>query len=344
MRILMLSPFPPSRGGIATYAGQLAESMSEQGHGVVVASPVPSEAEHVLDVTRRGSGRALVRLARRCDRLVVQYQPEMLGPPGSTMLVRGVALARLAAGLIAAPSSELCMHEVNYGEGRAAAVLRHVVRRVWGLADEITVHTERERHEFTEAFGVPAERIRVVSQREHLVRRTDVGRDEARVALDIPRDVIALLSIGFIGPNKGFDRAIRAFDAARRQLDAEDAADVRLYIAGSLWRDDPPLVEHLDELRALAQATDGVELREAYLSDEDFDRWIVACDALVLPYRLGWSSNVMERGLLYDRPVVMSRVGGMAEQGTDRPRVTLVAGDDELAASVRRLIAELRRR
>ena len=79
----------------------------------------------------------------------------------------------------------------------------------------------------------------------------------------------------------------------------------------------------------------GPELRFGYLSDEDFDRWIVASDALVLPYRDGWSSNVMERGILYDRPVIMSNVGGMSEQGTNRPGVTLVDDDTALLAALR---------
>lgn len=335
MRVLMVSRFPPSRGGIAAYADQQAASLRAQGHEVVVASPEPSDAQHVLDITRRGAGPAFVRLARGCDRLVVQFQPEMLGPPGSTFVQRGRALLRLAAGLRAAPSAELCVHEVNYGEGPAAVALRRVVRRVWALADEVTVHTERERREFSAAFGIAPERIRVVSQGQHMLRRTGAGRDAARAALGVPRDLVVLLAIGFLQPNKGFDRAIAAFG------EIAPGDGVRLYVAGSLWREDPALVAHRDELVRLAADTPGVELREDYLSDEDFDRWIVAADALVLPYRLGWSSNVMERGLLYERPVIMSRVGGMAEQGEDRPGVTLVDDDAELVAALRRVLAEL---
>jgi hypothetical protein len=63
----------------------------------------------------------------------------------------------------------------------------------------------------------------------------------------------------------------------------------------------------------------------------------------VLPYRFGWSSNVMERGLLYDRPVIMSRAGGMAEQGTDRPGVTLVEDDAALVKAIRAVIADVAR-
>jgi glycosyltransferase involved in cell wall biosynthesis len=143
-----------------------------------------------------------------------------------------------------------------------------------------------------------------------------------------------LLSIGFLQPNKGFDRAIRAYGVV-----APEGA--RLYVVGSVWREDEASVQHLAELRRLAAGTPGVELRDSYVDDEDFDRWIVASDALILPYRHGWSSNVMERGLLYDRPVVMSRVGGMAEQGADRPGVTLVADDAELAEALRRTVGDL---
>ena len=42
--------------------------------------------------------------------------------------------------------------------------------------------------------------------------------------------------------------------------------------------------------------------------------WIVAADALVLPYRLIWSSGVCERATLYHRPVIASRIGGLADQ------------------------------
>ena len=70
-------------------------------------------------------------------------------------------------------------------------------------------------------------------------------------------------------------------------------------------------------------------------------RWLAACDALVLPYRQGWSSNVMERGLLYHRPVIMSEIGGMAEQGHNRAGVTLISSDSELVDALRQTVENL---
>jgi glycosyltransferase involved in cell wall biosynthesis len=333
MRVLMLSPYPPMRGGISAYADQAVVKLRERGHHVSVASPEPSAADHVVDIREPGGGRALAQLARAHDRLIVQFQPEMLGDPGSKLWERSRSLLRLARGLAAAPSSELCLHEVNYGEGPAAPLLRRLVRRVWNLATELTVHTERERQDFVQAFGIDRDRVRVVSQGEHLLRRTSEDRSAARAALGLPEMPVILLAIGFLQPNKGFDRAIRAFGRV-----APEGA--RLVVVASVWRDDESSRSHVAELRRLADETPEVELREGYVADEAFDRWIVASDALVLPYRKGWSSNVMERGRLYDRPVIMSLVGGMAEQGADRPGVTLVASEAALDEAIRRVVTE----
>jgi len=334
MRVLMLSPYPPMRGGISAYADQAAAALRAEGHEVMVASPERSDAERVLDVTKRGAGLRLAVLARRFDCLIVQFQPEMLGPPGTPRRRWAWSLLRLAAGMFSASSCEVCVHEVNYPEGRFAPLLRAVGHRVWGLADLLIVHTERERRDFAAAFRISEDRIRVVSQGEHMLRRTDANQAAARIALDLPAAPVLLLAIGFLQPNKGFDRAILAFGDLRPE-------QARLYVVGSMWREDPTSVSNVAELRRLADDTPGVELREGYLSDEEFDRWIVAADALVLPYRRGWSSNVMERGLLYDRPVIMARVGGMAEQGTDRANVVLVDDDQALREAMRLVIDDL---
>src|SRR5439155_159192 len=75
-------------------------------------------------------------------------------------------------------------------------------------------------------------------------------------------------------------------------------------------------------------------IHERYVSDEEFDRWIVAADVVVLPYRHIWSSGVMERAALYDRPVIATRVGGLEAQA--RPGTMIVDDDEELARAMQR--------
>jgi glycosyltransferase involved in cell wall biosynthesis len=336
MRVLVLSPYPPMRGGIASYGGQAVDHLRSEGHQVSVASPEPSDAEYVLDVRQRGAGRRLAKIVRGFDRLVVQFQPEMLGDPGSSRVARGRALLRLTVGVRAAQNTELYVHEVDPGQGPLALLARAITRPLFAAADVLTVHTEREYEDLSRAFKIDKSRIRVISQGEFLHRRTAVTQAAARAALGLPSDQPVFLAIGFLHPRKGFDLAIRAFAEMR-----SDRA--RLDVVGSMWRDDDVAREHVRDLRRLADQTRRVQVHEGYLGDEEFDRWIVAADVLVLPYRVGWSSNVMERGLLYDRPVIMSDVGGMSEQGAQRRRVTLVRDKAELVRALREAEAQLLR-
>lgn len=334
MRLFVLSHYPPIRGGISAYADQLVVALRDSGHDVVVASPERSDAELVLNICDRGAGLRLAKLVRRFDRLIVQFQPEMLGAPSAPRRSQVMSLLRLAAGMLAARSCDVYVHEVGYGRGALAPVWRAVLGRVLRLADVVTVHTEVERSDLAAGFRISEDRIRVVSQGAHLKRRTDRDQAAARVALDLPGDQALLLAIGHLQPHKGFDRAIRAFAELRPER-------MRLYIVGSIRSEDPTSLDHVEELRRLANETPGAELREGYVSDVAFDEWIVAADALVLPYRHGVSSNVMERGLLYEKPVIMSRVGGMVDQGTDRAHVTLVDGDNELLEALSRTVDQV---
>jgi glycosyltransferase involved in cell wall biosynthesis len=313
----------------------MVQRLRDEGQEVTVVSPQPSDAALVLNVQGRWSGWKLARLASQFDRLIVQFQPEMLADPGTPRRVRARSLLRLGAGLWRAPSAELYVHEVDYGSGPLGPVWRAFVGLIFGLADGFTVHSERERDDLARAFRIDEARITVRSQAEYMQPRTDADQAAARRTLGLHPDGVILLAIGFLHPRKGFDRAIRSFG----QLHQDGA---RLYVVGSLFREDEVSCAHSQELRDLADRTPGVELHESYVNDELFDRWIVAADALVLPYRLGWSSNVMERGLLYGRPVIMSRTGGMTEQGTGRADVILVEDDNDLVEALHRVVEAIR--
>jgi Glycosyl transferases group 1 len=190
----------------------------------------------------------------------------------------------------------------------------------------VTVHTEPERELFVNAFG--RDDVHVVGHGEHFSRRTTIDKFEARARLGIPSEHFVFVSIGFIQPHKGFDRAIRAFGAL-------DVPECRLDVVGSLRVDEPGYVAYANELQRLADETPNAYLHREYVSDAAFDEWLVASDYLVLPYRHIWSSGVLERTALYDRPVIVTSVGGIPSQA---PSGTVVVADDrELLAAMRRV-------
>ncbi len=326
MRVLMVTPYPPLRDGIANYAVQAVLARRREGHDVTVLSPGPSAAHLHLDLAGVRGAAALARRVRGYDELVVQYHPVFFYDSGASAR-RSATDLTLAAAFRLAPRAVAVLHEVEYAEFEADASRRRAATVLWRSLDELHFHSEVERSRFLALFPVEASRTRVVAHGETFVRRTQADRAQARASLGLPADGTVFLSIGFIQRHKGFDRAVRAFAGLH-------TSGAELHVVGSTRVDEPEFLEYLRELEDLTAATPGAHLHAGYVSDEQFDRWLVACDVVVLPYREIWSSGVLERAALYGRPVVATRVGGLADQAGDR-EVTFVDDDDELRTALR---------
>ncbi len=324
-RILMVTPYPPLRDGIANYAAQEVKALRGAGHDVEVLSPGPSAAHHHLDLRGPRGPLALARRVRDYDRVIVQFHPDVFFPPGAGPALRAATMAGLVAAFAAARHVEVRVHEVDYSWGRARPPMAALARSLWRRVDRITVHTEPERTAFEAAFGLAAGTVELVGHGANFERRTALDRPAARRALGVGADELVFVSIGFLQPHKGFDRAIRAFGDLGRH-------GCRLDVVGSVRVTEPDYVAHRDELARLAAATPGVRLHEGYVSDETFDRWLVAADVVVLPYRHIWSSSVLERAATFDRRVIATDVGGLADQAGEG--VELVADDAGLARAM----------
>ena len=120
-------------------------------------------------------------------------------------------------------------------------------------------------------------------------------REEARAALDVEgRRVITML--GFIHPRKGYDLAIEALPSL--------SEDVLLVFAGAAA---PGNDKKLRKMRERADAL-GVGERlvvTGWLSDEEQERWLVATDLALCPFRFFSASGSMTTWLSAARPILV---------------------------------------
>jgi glycosyltransferase involved in cell wall biosynthesis len=343
-RILVVSQYPPVRDGIGAYAVQQVRALRRQGHHVEVVSPWPSAAHHHMPLEGPRGAKALKRLMAGFDRVIVHFHPDLFYANPSTPTSRISTGTALAAAFKSGPPVEIRLHEVDRRwasaseqvevSSRSGFVATQVFeqaarasRAVFKAADEITVHVPEHERMMIDQFGVDPARVRLVDHGGDFTRRVADDQAAARTSLGLPADGHVFVCIGFVQPHKGFDRAATAF----RGLADQGAS---LHIVGSVRVDDPSALDHQRELEALEAQIPGVHLHLGFVSDEAFDRWIVAADTVVLPYRHIWSSSVAERARLYDRPVIATRVGGLADQIGEHPANTVVDDNAGLAQAM----------
>lgn len=310
MRILVLSSYPPRHCGIASYARAQVEALRAEGQDVTVISPPDGEGDVRVSFARGEGFREAERRGGNADRIVVQFQPGLYYRRGARAAVDKVRTSLALLSLVRArPATELVVHEAD--RPKRWRPDHRILRRALARAT-LLFHTDAERRQLERNYGIQA-RWRLVDHREGVSVRNPFTKQEARRRLGIEPSEPLFLCAGFVHPWKAFDRAIRAF--------AEAGSPGRLVIVGSVRDPTEENLSYADELRRLAERTEGVTFVDAFQSDEDFDAWIVAADRVVLPYTRAWSSGALARARVLGTPAIVAAIGGLEEQAGPDDRV-----------------------
>jgi len=128
-----------------------------------------------------------------------------------------------------------------------------------------------------------------------------IDQAKAREALEIPQDRPVLLFFGLVRHYKGVDELIRAAG-----LMTESATIV---IAGE-WYESR---EQADELIKESGVGDRIHILDRYIPDAEVATLFSAADVVVQPYRSATQSGVVQTAFHFQRPVVVTGVGGLPE-------------------------------
>lgn len=140
---------------------------------------------------------------------------------------------------------------------------------------------------------------------------TVTSADAARDTLGIHPNDRVLLYFGLIRPYKNVPRLIHTF----RRLDPDPSS--KLLIVGNPWNDD------LQQQVSDAAGDDTrVMTRLEFIPDEDVARYLLASDAMVLPFDSILTSGSAILAMSYGRALVIPDVGCPAELISDRGGIT----------------------
>jgi len=324
--ILVVSSYPPRHCGIGAYARAQVDRLRAEGHRVTVLSPADGGGDVRVGFFGGRPFLAAARRGRRYDRIVVHFQPALYYRPQAPVSKVFTSLALLGL-VLRRRQTEIVVHEADRPKLWRPDYL--LLAAAFRAAPVVLFHTDEERKALERRYRVPV-RGRLISHTDGVRIQAPADRTAARRRLRIPAGEAALVSPGFIHPGKGFDRAVVSFRDA--------GAGGRLYIVGSVKDPIPTNMAHARLLRELAKDVPGVRLVERFVDDEEFDTWIAAADAVILPYRRSWSSGVLARAQAVGTPAVVTKVGGLAEQASARDVV--VSGDEELTKAIAQILSQ----
>lgn len=131
-----------------------------------------------------------------------------------------------------------------------------------------------------------------------------VSREKAIKRLKLSPDFRYLLFFGFIRDYKGLDWLLEAFgDEKLRRF------PVKLIIAGEFYTSPEKYMQIISEMNL----TDHIELRIGFIDDQDVANYFGAADMVVQPYKSATQSGVTQIAFNYNKPMLVTDVGGLAE-------------------------------
>ena len=131
-----------------------------------------------------------------------------------------------------------------------------------------------------------------------------MSKEEACQALHLNPENQYMLFFGLVRAYKGLDLLLDAFGKVKDQL-----PNLQLIIAGEFYEDE-------DKYRAQIAnngLTDRVIIKNEFIADADLRKYFGAADLIVQPYKTATQSGVTQVAFHFEKPMLVTNVGGLGE-------------------------------
>lgn len=344
MKVIILGPAWPYRGGIAAFNERLARQYQAEGHEVEVVTftlQYPSflfpgttqystdPAPEGLKITRKlnsinpfswlSTGRYIRR--QRPDLVISAFWLPFMAPAMGTALRRAKRKGMRRVSIL----HNLIPHEHRPGD--------KLFSRYFVGSNDAFITLSRSVLEDLNVFDPKGLKPRTFSPHplyDHY--GATLGRKEALDLIGLRESQRYVLFFGFIREYKGLDLLLDAMaDERMVQL------GVKLIVAGEFYGDPKPYMEQIKHL----DISDRVVLHTEFIPDHEVNRYFCAADLVVQPYKSATQSGVSQIAYHFEKPMVVTHVGGLPEIVPDGKAGFVVKPDSqEIANAIVRYFEE----
>jgi len=316
MHIVILGPAYPLRGGLANFDQRLARQFMTEGHQVTIYTyslqypgflfpgtsqysdePKPQDLDIRVAINSANPlnwqkiGRELKK--RRPDLIVVRYWIPYMGACQGNILRK---VKKNGHTKVVCITDNIIPHEKRPGD---TLLTRYFIRPVDAFIT-MSASVQKELRQFTDKpstlvvhplfdnFGAP------------------MPSNEARRILNLPEQGRMILFFGFIRKYKGLDILLKAMKILK---DRHYENIPKLLVAGEYYGGK-------DEYEKLIEALDIKELllmHTNFIADSEVRYYLSAADFVIQPYREATQSGVTPLAYHFEKPMLVTKVGGLAD-------------------------------
>ncbi len=339
--IIIIGPAHPLRGGLASFNERLARQFQKEGDSVTIYTFLLQYPSFLFPGTTQYSGEPAP-----AD-ILIKVRINSVNP--LNWLSVGNELKKLQPDII------VVRYWLPFMGPCLGTILRIVKRnrhtKIVCIADNIIPHEHRPGDkQFTWYFVKPVDAFITMSAKvmTDLKSFTDkpsqqvvhplydnfgeaIGKEAAREYLQLPAEEKIILFFGFIRKYKGLDLLLDAM-----KLLKEKQAGVKLLVAGEFYEDEQPYTDQIARL----DIKDAVYLHTSFIEDGKVKYYLSAADFVIQPYRNATQSGVTPLAYHFEKPMLVTNVGGLPALVPDE-QVGIVAEPDarDIAEKILKLYA-----
>ena len=316
MKVIILGPAWPYRGGIAAFGERLARQYQQEGHEVEMVTFTlqypkflfPGKTQYSPDPAPEGL--SIRRMMSSVNPLSWWRTGRWIKRQGADLVVSAFWLPFMA------PCLGTVLRVAKRKGSRRVAILHNLIphehrpgdslfARYFVGSNDAFITLSRSVLEDIDRFDPQRRRPRRYSPHplyDHYGEAVD--REAACRHLGLDPETRYALFFGFIRDYKGLDLLLDAMGDKRLE-----ALGVKLIVAGEFYGDPKPYMEQIERLGI----ADRVVLKTDFIADHEVGYYFCAANVVAQPYRSATQSGVSQIAYHYEKPMVVTRVGGLPE-------------------------------
>lgn len=314
-KIVIIGPAHPLRGGIAVFNERLAEVLQDDGHEVTIYSFSLQYPNFLFP------GKTQYSEDPPPTQLNIQVKVNSVNPFNWIKIGREIQRMKpdIVIGRFWLPFMGPCFGTI------LRIIKRNKKTRIIGFVDNIIPHEKRPGdYIFAKYFVGACDAFLVMSKSVEAQLRTftkqkpialaehplsdnfgkAVSYESALEYLKLSKDFRYLLFFGFIRDYKGLDLLLEAMADERVQK-----LKVKLIVAGEYYSNEEIYKTQIASLNIDSQLV----MSTKFISNEEVKYYFCAADLITQPYKTATQSGVSSLGYFFDKPMLVTKVGGLPE-------------------------------